>query len=203
MKAITILQPWASLIACGAKKIETRGWATKYRGPIAIHAGKKDPCKKPWEGMGEFENAVDSVLNKNNLEWRLLPLGSVIAIADLVDVYEMLYKHIPLRHPMEFYDQPEISYEAMVYADEEKTLPVRKEIFHVPAQRFTRPAGGEFKETWLCQNEEEEFKDIGGDELVFGHFATGRYAWLLENVRPITPVPARGQQGLWNWEGRT
>jgi hypothetical protein len=39
MKAITILQPWASLIACNAKQIEIRSWATKYRGEIAIHAG--------------------------------------------------------------------------------------------------------------------------------------------------------------------
>jgi hypothetical protein len=40
MKAITTLQPWASLIACGAKKIEIRSWATRYREKIAIHAGK-------------------------------------------------------------------------------------------------------------------------------------------------------------------
>ncbi|TWH47470.1 ASCH domain-containing protein [Sporomusa sp. KB1] len=40
MKAITILQPWASLLACGAKQIETRSWPAKYRGPIAIHTGK-------------------------------------------------------------------------------------------------------------------------------------------------------------------
>jgi hypothetical protein len=40
MKAITILQPWAGLIPAGAKTIETRSWATKYRGPIAIHAAK-------------------------------------------------------------------------------------------------------------------------------------------------------------------
>lgn len=40
MKAITILQPWANLIACGAKKIETRSWATQYKGQIAIHAAK-------------------------------------------------------------------------------------------------------------------------------------------------------------------
>jgi hypothetical protein len=37
MKVLTILEPWASLIVCGAK-IETRSWATKYRGSIAIHA---------------------------------------------------------------------------------------------------------------------------------------------------------------------
>ena len=42
MKALTILQPWASLIACGAKMIETRSWSTAYRGEIAIHAALAD-----------------------------------------------------------------------------------------------------------------------------------------------------------------
>lgn len=40
MKAITLTEPWASLVAIGAKKIETRSWGTDYRGPIAIHAAK-------------------------------------------------------------------------------------------------------------------------------------------------------------------
>lgn len=40
MKALTISQPFASLIADGHKWIENRCWETKYRGPLAIHAGK-------------------------------------------------------------------------------------------------------------------------------------------------------------------
>lgn len=40
MKAITLTQPWATLVAIGAKRIETRSWATRYRGPLAIHAAK-------------------------------------------------------------------------------------------------------------------------------------------------------------------
>ncbi len=42
IRALTISQPWASLIACGEKWIENRGWAvhSSYYGPIAIHAGK-------------------------------------------------------------------------------------------------------------------------------------------------------------------
>jgi hypothetical protein len=40
MKALTLYQPWATLVAIGAKKIETRSWSTNYRGPLAIHAGK-------------------------------------------------------------------------------------------------------------------------------------------------------------------
>lgn len=41
MKAITLIQPWASLIADGRESVETRSWPTKHRGPFAIHAGAK------------------------------------------------------------------------------------------------------------------------------------------------------------------
>lgn len=41
MKAISLLQPWATLVVIGAKKIETRSFNTKFRGDILIHASKK------------------------------------------------------------------------------------------------------------------------------------------------------------------
>ncbi len=40
MKALTISQPFADLIALGLKWVENRTWRTSYRGPLAIHAGK-------------------------------------------------------------------------------------------------------------------------------------------------------------------
>ena len=40
MKALTIIQPWATLIASGHKMNETRSWKTNYRGEVLIHAGK-------------------------------------------------------------------------------------------------------------------------------------------------------------------
>lgn len=40
MKALTISQPFASLIADGSKFVENRTWYTPYRGTLAIHAGK-------------------------------------------------------------------------------------------------------------------------------------------------------------------
>ena len=43
MKALTVRQPWASLIAVGAKRVETRSWPTAYRGPRAIHVGMHAP----------------------------------------------------------------------------------------------------------------------------------------------------------------
>ncbi len=64
MKAITISQPYASLIASGEKWVENRTWPTNYRGPIAIHAGK---------GM--------QYLTKEELSKH--PTGVVVAIAEL------------------------------------------------------------------------------------------------------------------------
>lgn len=43
MKAISIRQPWAWLIAQGYKDIENRSWATRYRGPVLIHASLAKP----------------------------------------------------------------------------------------------------------------------------------------------------------------
>ena len=48
MKALTIRQPWASLIAQGDKTIEIRSWRTHYRGPLLITAsGKTDDPAQP------------------------------------------------------------------------------------------------------------------------------------------------------------
>jgi hypothetical protein len=41
MKALSIKQPWASLIAHGIKDIENRTWKTHFRGRIFIHASAK------------------------------------------------------------------------------------------------------------------------------------------------------------------
>jgi len=49
IKALTLIQPWASLVRDKIKLIETRSWATHYIGFIAIHAGNKvnqDACDK-------------------------------------------------------------------------------------------------------------------------------------------------------------
>ena len=40
MKALSIKQPWASMIAQGDKTIETRSWGTEYRGELLIVSAK-------------------------------------------------------------------------------------------------------------------------------------------------------------------
>ena len=63
MRALSLRQPWASMIADGSKTIETRTWRTNYRGPLAIHASAR-PC-------GD------------------LPTGGIIAVALLYDCRPM------------------------------------------------------------------------------------------------------------------
>lgn len=48
MKALSLRQPWANMVAREKKTIETRTWSTKYRGTIAIHAAKS---KKGYGGL--------------------------------------------------------------------------------------------------------------------------------------------------------
>lgn len=74
MKALTICQPYAELIARGDKPIENRSWPTRYRGPLLIHAGKS----RDWLGDDDEEAALYAV---NVLE---IPFGAIVAAADLV-----------------------------------------------------------------------------------------------------------------------
>ncbi|GAA0135845.1 hypothetical protein YSY43_26850 [Paenibacillus sp. YSY-4.3] len=81
MRAITIIQPWATFLALGEKRFETRSWATRHRGEVAIHAGKKVDkkiCR---------EEPYRSVLAKYGFTADNLPTGAVIAIANLQSCY--------------------------------------------------------------------------------------------------------------------
>ncbi|MGN7284315.1 ASCH domain-containing protein [Shouchella rhizosphaerae] len=84
MKVITIKQPWATLIALGEKRFETRSWATKHRGPLAIHASKKvDVAALDYV-------AISSVLTKHGIYSRKdLPTGVVLATVDLVECHKI------------------------------------------------------------------------------------------------------------------
>ena len=88
MKAITLTQPWATLVAIGAKRIETRSWPTNYRGPIAIHAAKGLALVGGLSGLQDLcaTQPFRRVFQAHNLVPEKLPLGMVIATAEVVDV---------------------------------------------------------------------------------------------------------------------
>lgn len=104
MKALSVKQPWANMIAAGEKTIETRTWATDYRGELLIVSTKAP---------------------------KIEPAGCAVAIAELVGCRPMTEKD-QLEACCSIYD--------------------------------------------------------------------GAFAWIITNVRAITPFPVRGQLGLYEVE---
>ncbi len=101
MIALTLTQPWATLVAIGAKKIETRSWQTCYRGPLAIHAAKglgpvggtkglRDLCgREPFctvltAWANEYSKGYSSLADM--VKRPLFPLGAIIATCRLTVV---------------------------------------------------------------------------------------------------------------------
>ena len=80
MKALTLWEPWASLIAAGAKQYETRSWPSHYRGELAIHAAKVE--KYPPIG-------VKAVMREVGINPLTLPYGKIVCIVNLVTCIEM------------------------------------------------------------------------------------------------------------------
>lgn len=76
MKAISIKQPWAWLIANGYMTVENRKWYTGHRGDILIHASKS---KADLERDLEYVRRVFRI----GIDQEQLLFGQVLAVADL------------------------------------------------------------------------------------------------------------------------
>ena len=187
MKTLTIRQPWASLIAAGVKTIETRSWSTRYRGPLAIHAGAHHPVPgeelcgdSGWYWEWDVDHGI--VINHRG-PWceHPAPLGAVVATCTLADVVPIgdgsgLAVGVPA---------------CVTECEHEGDLPHQQGGLWLLGARQT--TDGHY-DGWPTRIE---------DQRPFGDFTPGRYAWLLTDITPCDPVPAKGRQGLWDWEAPT
>lgn len=80
MKALTICQPYAELIARGDKLVENRTWPTSYRGELLIHAGKG----RKFLGGDNYGIQIDS-----------MDFGKVIAVASLAACVQWPNRNLP------------------------------------------------------------------------------------------------------------
>lgn len=80
IRALSVKQPWASLIASGIKTLEVRSWSTDHRGDLCIVSGRapsETPKARDWcVRIDDAPGPVD----------RTLPLGVSVCIVELVDV---------------------------------------------------------------------------------------------------------------------
>lgn len=72
LRALTIRQPYAGLIAAGIKPVENRGVNVTLRGEVAIHAGKTPDLDELVRQQAAGHEAPFTVL------------GAVVAVADLI-----------------------------------------------------------------------------------------------------------------------
>ena len=87
IRALSVRQPWAALVADGPKSIETRTWCTQYRGDLLIVASKAKP---DWSGV--FFDPDSSLANTRQYIFtigRSLRFGEAVAITRLVDCRRM------------------------------------------------------------------------------------------------------------------
>lgn len=78
MKALSIKQPWASLIAHGIKDIENRTWKTNFRGRIFIHASGK-------QAKYVFSPEQIEKMKKQNYPIDITNLSAIIGEVDIID----------------------------------------------------------------------------------------------------------------------
>lgn len=214
LPALTLWQPYASLVACGAKTIETRGQRTRYRGRIAIHASSVPQPMEPatvalpaihdalWPHLGFTTRPMPSDVRE------FLPRGAIVATAEIVDCVPIVALNDA--HPGSIWQsQAPPASEAGLW--------------------FARPGSMERAENRI-------------DQLPYGDFTPGRWGWMLDDIKPTTercpwcwgkgygpdgvdvggvvvvafdtpyvqcptcegrghcaPVPARGMPGMWRW----
>jgi hypothetical protein len=106
MKVLALHQPWASLIAIGAKKVETRGWPAEKYGlvgeRVAVQATKtgipKYEFEELFDGSPYFAAALRPIFDPEcqfsdrdlpGVLWKTLPRGVILATA-VVDRSEQM-----------------------------------------------------------------------------------------------------------------
>lgn len=84
LNCLALWQPWASLVAQGFKKIETRGRYLAVRGRIGIHATLDPPGKQSALNAAFFKNTpACEGLRERGYTWESLPRGGIVATVDV------------------------------------------------------------------------------------------------------------------------
>ncbi|MBD2386038.1 hypothetical protein [Cylindrospermum sp. FACHB-282] len=132
MYALTVREPYATLLSLGIKKFETRDYPIRHRGDLVIHAGRNE---QEFYMLDEIKKRVtDPRVHRLTVEDLKKNLGKALAIANHYNCICMDETFISMQNP---------------------------------------------------------------DELAYGFFSSGRFAWGMKDIRLlINPIPIMGQQKL-------
>lgn len=79
IRGLSLVEPWATAIVRGLKLVETRSWATPYRGLVAIHASRNRGSVMDGTAKNLFLAAGVALPE----HW---PFGCIVAVATLWDI---------------------------------------------------------------------------------------------------------------------
>lgn len=82
IRGLSIQQPYASLLSSGRKHYETRSYPTSYRGPILIHAGKKE-----WKGWRQDPRLVSLSEGLEKPSGAFLATGNLVACHPITEAF--------------------------------------------------------------------------------------------------------------------
>jgi hypothetical protein len=203
MKAITLQQPWASLVAQGSKWIVDRPSSTEYRGRLSIHAGAAATAK-----IDTYRTSIlRDELSLGGANPDSLPHGAIIATCELIG------------------SVPIIDWDT--YQDEDATTG------YLAISSIVRPEYATLRlpSTDVDESIEPRINDVT-PQIIAGNFVFGHFVWILSDIKPVeercplcwgegswphftrqvcplckakwvsNPVPVRGHSGLWDWRFR-
>lgn len=165
LRAVTLPQPHASLVAAGVQTIVTLPRPTDWRGDLLIHAGAKAPVMGDEIGATgwywEWDVNDGIVTNGHTLTTHPAPLGAVVAVARVTDCAPIVDEDEGLR------------------SDNDRLW------VSIDASRGPRLWSRD-----LCYM-------VLGRQLPYADFTPGRWALLLDDVRPVHVPDVKGRSGLW------
>jgi len=100
MKALSLIQPWATLVMLGGayKGNETRSWKTKHRGLLGIHASKATP---PYAREACNDPLIKAALETHGLNFKDLPRGVLLGTVEVVEMHPITAELVAKLTPME------------------------------------------------------------------------------------------------------
>jgi activating signal cointegrator 1 len=171
MKCLSLWQPWASLLVHGTKRVETRGWETKHRGPLLIHAAKQlnyeqgETCHRE-----PFRSALMSLgmLTVGPPTEDLGPLADMVAQQSVLKV--VLGAIVGRVNMVECYRTEDVDFD-------HSGLDV------IPDHPVWQYAPGKLR--------------LWHEQKAFGDYGPGRWAWLCTDFEAFAkPIPYWGKQRL-------
>lgn len=165
MKALSIHQPHASLVVAGVKRIETRSYpapAGLVGQRLAIHSTRKEPAWTAFVGDWRLADRRGDSVDFRNLrtgEVMRMPLGAVVGSCVLEACAPMV---------------------DLMTGEGEETGDAEQFVLYIDGDQRAYWA-----DRWLVPKTSADDIDVT-DQLPYGVFEPGRWAWLLTDAQPTT-----------------